>query len=122
MANLYLYPGKGEMLRPATGLTGNIHDAAKTVIEPGKCSMAIGAEDCYELSFHLEFSDNVAGQSVTIQKSKDIDFTNPYDYETHTIMAGDVDTWNAGRKLTGFYRVKNDTNKDLVVYVQKGIQ
>lgn len=120
MNNPYLYPGRGIPLYSAGDGVGNVAKSPlTTVITDGELSRGISADDCLELRLTVD-AESETGVSVQIQRSSTKDFAVASTVET-LVLNGAHSTYSPGVGASGFYRVLNDSTRDITVTAQKRI-
>lgn len=128
MLNPFLYPGLGKQLRQVAASTGNVAEGPPIYdIEAGEFSETFAGHDCKEFMFELVFVDGSgdpasATGDIIIEKCADQNATVAgEEFDTLAIAAEYSKNWNAGEALVGHFRIQNDTDQSVRVYLQKRI-
>jgi hypothetical protein len=115
MSTPFLYPGKGERVKQATSTSNNLQNGETIAI--GGYSQWIGASDCLELMFQLDFAAAATGDVVIEEQG----VAGNDELDTEAVVTQNSLAWRAGAPLSGQYRVFNDTDAACSLYVQKRI-
>lgn len=116
----FMFSGKGQALRKVTASTGNSLSMPETTTIPdGGYTEIVAGHDCSELIFLLEFAAAATGTFV-VEEVLDISASVAGEiFDTITVTAERVGRWNAGERLPGYFRLKNSSGQNVVIYLQK---
>ncbi len=115
MLHPFMNADVGVPLRKVSGATGNALAAPATTVIPNEgYTEIVNGHDGEELTFWFVFAAAATGD-VVIERCPTNGAAVSEEHETITVAGSRCISWAAGETLVGFYRVKNETDQNVVV-------
>lgn len=113
----YVNQDAGTPLRKVTASTGNVPtDPVTSTIPDNGYSEIVAAHDGASMMFLFIFAAAATGSMVLEEVIDSIASVAGETFDTVTVTADRVNRWNAGERLTGFFRWKNTSGENVVIY------
>jgi hypothetical protein len=117
MQSPFVYAGRGRPLKKVLASTGNQIAADRTTTIPNNgYSEIFAAHEGIEPILEFAFAAAATGDVLIEQVADEVATVAGATYATVSVVAALVGRWNAGKPLSGLFRIKNTSGQSLVAY------